>query len=181
MVIVRNTIILIEYRKHTLKMITGATLKIRYLHYNTIVSKTLYKRIGYTLFYATVVIVQIMTAHIYHRLLQVAQLMSQYINRDNRQSELTFRFLLNISLIKIMRTQILAEAQCFCSQPRLLQFYKHKLLFTLVVYYLSRKIYAEDRNTSLLQIAVLITSHLNLSNLPFQKSRQQNTCHTVIL
>ena len=181
MVIVRNAIILIEYRKHTFKMITGATFKIRYLHYNAVVSKTFYKRIGYTLFYATVVIVQIMTAHIYHRLLQVAQLMSQYINRDNRQSELAFRLLLNISLIKIMRTQILAEAQGFCSQPRLLQFYKHKLLLSLVVYYLSREIYAENRNTSLLQIAVLITSHLNLFNLPLKKSRQQNACHTVIL
>ena len=152
-------------------MITGATFKIRYLHYNTIVSKALYKRVWHTFFYATVVIVQIMTAHIYHRLLQVAQLMSQYINRDNRQTKLSVRLLLNISLIKIMCTQILAEAQCFCSQPRLLQFYKHKLLLTLVVHYLSREIYAENRDTSLLQIAILVTSHLHISHLPLQKSR----------
>ena len=122
MVICFHTAVLVENAQQTFQMITGTPFQKRNLHNDTVMRQAFDKRVRHTLPDFPTVIIQVTSAHIYHRFTQVAQLMPQNINGDNRQSiSSSVSFTMNILRIQILCAQILAEPQGFRSQPCFLQ------------------------------------------------------------
>ena len=129
-------IFLVKYTQQTFKTVTSSSGEERNLHDDAVMSQTLYEGIGRRK--RIVVIIQIAAVHVNHRLGQVTQGVSQNVDRNDGQTICTplsmlILFFDNVLLIKILRAQILSEAQGFSNEPSLLQFDKDKVFCTVIL------------------------------------------------
>ena len=151
MIVGRHTQALVENSKDTFKMIPGILFQIRYLHDDTVMGKALDKRVGNPLTDLIIVIIQVTTTHVNHRLLQITYLVTQNIDGDDRQAKTARGTLFHdILLTQILGSQVLTETKCLGGKPRLLQLDQDKTLRTGGIHDFRREIDPEKRYTGLL-------------------------------
>ena len=115
---------LVENAEHLLKAVVHTAFQPRYLHNYAVVGETLNERVFLALLYHLAVVVEHVVVDINHRLLNVADSMSEKVNGNHWICESFRRVFADVYLVTVLRTQILAEAQGLRVEPCLLQFYK---------------------------------------------------------
>ena len=182
MIIVSDTVILVENAQEPLQVIAGTPLQIGNLHDDAIVRQTLDKRIGNPFLDLVAVVIQIPATDVHHRLAQVAQLMPQDIDGDDGQT-VTARVLIrgHILLIQVLNAQVLPETERFRSEPCLLQLDQHQLFLARRVVDTGGKIKAEQGNTCLLDVRVLVVTHFQVTHLLFQQGGKEHLGGTLVL
>ena len=114
---------LVEYAEHLFKAVVHAPLQSWYLHDYAVVCKALHERLLLSVLdHLSVVVVYIMV-YVYHRLLNVAHTMPEQIDSHHGVGKAFRRVAAYVQLVAVLRTKILAEAQCLRVEPCLLQFY----------------------------------------------------------
>ena len=151
------------------------------LHDDAVVSQTVHKRIGKPLCHNLAVVVVRLPAHIQHRFLDVAYLVTQQIDRHHRDGVGTATFRLHVGLVGILCPEILAEAQRLRRQPCLLQFYQYQVLRTVTLTHCGAKVDAEDGETFAPDIGVLVAALLHLHHLLLQQSREDGLRDALVL
>ena len=79
-----------------------------------------------------------------------------------------------------MGAKILAEAQCLCLQPCLLQLYQNQLQASVFLPNLGSEVNAEHRNLVTRTVGIFMLAHLNFGHFPLQKSRKYGLGHAVV-
>ena len=182
MLVILQAILLIEDLKNFLQTVPETTLQIRNLDDDTVMRQTFDERIGNTVGYRIGVVIQVIPSHINDRLFQIAQLMTQYINRYNGNTVSVRIHILgqHILLIQVLGTQILPETQRLRREPGLLQLDENQLGAAVLVTDGSRKVYPKHGDTGLHHFRIFMRLHLKVDDVFLQQSGKQNLRNTVV-
>ena len=141
------------------------SVQARYLHDDTIMRQTIYKRIRKTLCHLVPFIIEGIMFYIQYRLLDVTYTMTQQIDcyhwNSHAVSILLFQHIVRIG---ILSSQILTESQGFRFKPSLLQFYQHQMKTTISITNFSSKVYTKHRNLIALHIGIFMLTQFHLND-----------------
>ena len=170
---------LVEYAEHLLKTVVHTAFQSRYLHDYAVVGETLNERVFLALLYHLAVVVEHVVVDINHRLLNVADSMSEKVNGNHWICESFRRVFADVYLVTVLRTQILAEAQGLRVEPCLLQFYKddavlESLALSVLLPHGSCKVDAEHGERVACGVYILVRAHLHLHHLFLQQCREDS-------
>ena len=90
---------LVEYAEDTFKIIPGIFFQVWELHDDAVVCQAFDKWVRHSFTNLSVIIIQIVAAHIDDRLVQITDFMSKDINGDDWQTEASRSFLHDVLLI----------------------------------------------------------------------------------
>ena len=106
--------------------------------------------------------------HIEHRLLYVAHLMAQQVDRHHGKGMTVAALRYDVLRILILHTKVLAETQCLRLKPGLLQFYQDEVLATVRLAHRGTKVDAEHRQRLTLVVGILVRTHLHFCDVLLQ-------------
>ena len=111
---------LVKDAQHLVKSVVYLTMQTRYLHDDAVVGQAVDEGIRNSFRHQTAIVVVTLMVYIEHGFLDIAHLMPQQVDCHCRQCMTVVAVGHDVLGVLILYTQILAEAQRLCLEPRLL-------------------------------------------------------------
>ena len=181
MAVVGPAVGLVETEQDLFQIGVDTTVKQRYLHDNAVVGEARHKRVLHAAYHFVAVIVIRLVADIKHRLIDLANSVTQNINRHHGQGMLLGTLAHHVLLLVVLRTKILAEAQRLRLNPSLLKLYEYLLLLAVIIANDGGKVDAEHRNVFLRHVGMLVGALRHRYHLLFEKGGKDGGRHTLVL
>ena len=164
------TLRLVKHTEYLIKTIIDNSMEQRDLNYNTVMHKTLHKGIRHALCHFTALIVVSFMTDIEHRYVDIANPVTHDIDRHHRISE-TFviaLLLVNIVLVTVLSSEILAKTKRLRLHPRFLQFNENKFRLILSRTDPGAKVDTEHRDLVVGLVGILVWTQFNTDNILLQ-------------
>ena len=156
---------LVEHGEHLVEAVVDLAVQTGYLYDDAVVRQTAYERVGQTARHYVAVVVFRIVLHVEHRLLDVAYLVAQNIDRYHRQ---TVSAVIDVALVLVLHAQILAEAERLSRHPRLLDLYQHLTLRAVLLTHPGSKVHAVHREVLTSPARVLMGTRLHAQHVLLQ-------------
>ena len=169
MAVVGPAVGLVETEQDLFQIGVDTTVKQRYLHDNAVVGEARHKRVLHAAYHFVAVIVIRLVADIKHRLIDLANPVTQNIHRHHGQGMLLGTLAHHVLLPVVLCAEILAETKRLRLNPRLLKLYEYLLLLALLVAHDGGKVDAEHRNVFLRHVGMLVGALRHRYHLLFEK------------
>ena len=175
---------LVEDAQHLLQTVVHTAPKTGYLDDDAVVDKALDKRVGKSPEHLAPVVVVRLVAHVKDRLLDVAHLVTQQVDRyhgDAVAVRSAVVLVADVLGVGILRAEVLAETKGLGFQPRLLKLYQHQAQLTVGLADLRAEVDAEHRYLVTCAVGILVLAYLGLHHFFLQQGGKQGLHDAVVL
>ena len=172
---------LVKDAKHPIQLVVDLSVQAWNLYDDAFVGETLHKRVWQSLCHYVAVIVIRLAAYVEHRLLDVADFMSQQVNghHGNGISPLVLRQ--HVFNVSILCTEVLTETQRLRFQPGLLQLNQYQVFRSVFLLYGCPEVYAEYRQPVAGDVGIFVAARLHFHHVLLQQSGQDGFCYAFVL
>ena len=175
---------LVEHAEHFLQPVIHIAVQKRNLNDDAVMGKAFYKGLFAAFLHDVAVIVEHVVIDIHYRFIDISDTVSEEIYSHHRIGKAFLVFFAYVALVAVLRSEILAETQCFGIEPRLLQLNQHHAVLLHIAFALTNgscKVNAEHRERVACGVAVFMRTYRHVHHFFLQQSRQHGLGYALVL
>ena len=172
---------LVEDAQHLVETVVDTSVETRYLHEDAVVVEAVDEPVGYSLGDGFVVIVERLVADIHHRLVYLADGVSQQVDGYHRQCVAVVTIGHDVLRVLVVYAQVLSEAERLRGEPCLLKLYQYELFLAVGLTDGGAEVDAEDGEYLLLAVGVFVRPDFHFHDILLQQGREDSAGNAFVL